>query len=229
MGAAHDLVLRDVLCPGGRIADISIRDGVISHVGSSPGGSDEIRCNGMIVIPAGVDMHVHMRDGNQRAKEDWKSGSMSAIAGGVTVVVDQPNTQPPLENGRLLDSRINLAREESLCSFSINGAVTPASDIGGLWLSGAMAFGEIFAAPSSYGDALPSTTLAEALETIGSLGSMATIHAEEPVAGCPEPEDLVSHDRSRPPEGEARAVRRVTGLNRTGCRLHFCHLSTAGA
>ncbi|MDD1718896.1 MAG: dihydroorotase, partial [Methanoregulaceae archaeon] len=40
---------------------------------------------------------------------------------------------------------------------------------------------------------------------------------------------LVSHDRSRPPEGEARAVRRVTGLNRTGCRLHFCHLSTAGA
>ena len=63
------------------------------HVRAS---AEYLDCTGLLVLPAAIDMHVHMRGGSQSAKEDWKSGSMSALAGGVTVVVDQPNTVPPI-------------------------------------------------------------------------------------------------------------------------------------
>jgi dihydroorotase len=227
MGDRCDLVLRDVLCPGGTIADISIAGGVVRHVGGARSSAERIQCSGKIVIPAGIDMHVHMRDGSQRAKEDWRTGSMSALAGGVTIVVDQPNTVPPIESAQQLAGRVGLAKAESLCGFAINGAVTEGSDVDGLWRAGAMAFGEIFSSPSSYGEAVGEPRLSEAFDKCRSLGAMATIHAEDPLGM--DAADLAVHNRNRPAAGEARAVNRVSRLNNARCRLHFCHLSTASA
>jgi dihydroorotase len=84
-----------------------------------------------------------MRGGIQSAKEDWRSGSCSALAGGVTVVVDQPNTVPPLTDPQVFSARVREAASHSLCSFAINGGVTKDADLEGLWESGAMLF-EIF-------------------------------------------------------------------------------------
>lgn len=226
MGAC-DLVLRDVAIPGGRRADLSIRDGLVVHVGEGLPGGRVISCRDRIVVPAGIDMHVHMRDGTQAAKEDWRSGTMSAVAGGVTVVVDQPNTVPPLETGQLVADRVRLALDKAVCGFAVNGAVTGRADLGGLWESGVMAFGEIFAASSSYGGTVSRDTLAASFARISTTGALATVHAEEPDASAPS--DLRSHDRSRPASGEIRAVRQVSRLNTAGARLHFCHLSAAGS
>jgi dihydroorotase len=93
--------------------------------------------------------------GAQGHKEDWESGSMSALAGGVTVVVDQPNTIPPITSAETFRSRVTEARQTSRTGFAVNGGVEEKNDLFGLWQEGAMAFGEIFAAPSSYADALP--------------------------------------------------------------------------
>ncbi|MFZ0182202.1 MAG: dihydroorotase, partial [Methanoregula sp.] len=90
------LVLANVQLPEGRRADITIRDGRVVHAGAGGVADQRIDCTGLFVLPAAVDVHVHMRGGIQSAKEDWKTGSASALAGGVTVVVDQPNTLPPL-------------------------------------------------------------------------------------------------------------------------------------
>ena len=56
-----------------------------------------IECRNRLCVPAAIDVHVHMRDGPQAAKEDWATGSQSAVAGGVAAVVDQPNTVPAME------------------------------------------------------------------------------------------------------------------------------------
>ncbi len=169
-------------------------------------------------------MHVHMRGGPQSAKEDWASGSRSALAGGVTVVVDQPNTLPPITTPDAFRARVLEAKSQSLCSFAINSGVTSGTPVRAMWSSGAMAFGETFFAPSSYGRAISGQELSAALREIQSCSALATIHAEEIEDG--EDRDLVSHDRTRSAAGELRAVELVSKCNTAGCRLHFCHMST---
>ena len=227
MQSRISLVLRNVTLAGGRVADIAVRDGLVSHAGAGGPADRTIDCTGLFVLPAAVDMHVHMRGGSQSAKEDWGSGSRSALAGGVTVVVDQPNTVPPINTPDALRARVSEAKSQSLCSFAINSSVTPGTPVRAMWSAGAMAFGEAFFAPSSYGGAISGRELSAALREIRSCGALATIHAEEIAGG--DDGDLVSHDRVRPGAGEVRAVESVRACNTTGCRLHFCHMSTAAS
>ena len=224
MAPPPTLVLQNVTLPSGRVADISFASGKVSHVGAYKGSAEKCDCRGCFVIPAAVDMHVHMRGGVQSAKEDWASGSMSAIAGGVTVVVDQPNTIPPITTPHALADRVQDAKSHSYCNFAINSGVTPDTPLESLWDAGAMAFGEIFHAPSSYGDAIDGVALEAAFDRIQKLGGLATIHAER-IGSSPDT-DLVSHGLVRPALGEAEAVHTVQFLNRSECRLHFCHMSS---
>ena len=227
MDLPPSLVLANVTLPTGRVADISLAGGRVIHTGAGRPGGEYIDCTGLLVLPGAIDMHVHMRGGCQAAKEDWKSGSMSALAGGVTVVVDQPNTLPPLTTPRLLHDRVRDAERHSLCNFAINSSVTPQTPLERMWEAGALAFGEIFFAPSSYGEGISDELFHEALRRIHSMNGLATIHAER-VNDVPDT-DLLSHSRARSPENERMAVEAVGGLNTDGCRIHFCHLSTKGA
>ena len=90
-----------------------------------------------------------------------------------------------------------------------------------------MAFGETFAAPSSYGEGLDAETLKGLFSRIHALGGLVTVHAEE-VSGQ-APATLAEHDSARSGAGEARAVREVCALAPTDMGLHFCHLSTAAS
>jgi dihydroorotase len=169
-------------------------------------------------------MHVHMRGGTQSEKEDWKSGSMSAIAGGVTTIVDQPNTIPPVSQPDIFYQRVREARENSHCNFAINSACTPDTPLEAMAEAGVLAFGEMFFAPSSYGDAIGDSALKEILRRVHTIGGLVTVHAEK-VTTAPDTH-LVSHDLVRSAEGELQAVESVRRLNTDGCRLHFCHIST---
>ncbi len=223
----YDLALCDVEFPDGRRADIGFKSGRIVHIGAVERSDEVVRCHGMLLLPAATDMHVHMRGGSQVKKEDWQSGTRSAIAGGVTLVVDQPNTVPPLTTQLRLENRVNEAISEACCGFAINAGVTPGADLISLWSAGAMAFGELFAGPSSYGETLSSDELSKAFQIIRNVNGLATIHAEE--VGTSQPDTLVAHNDNRGDQGEAAAVRKVCQLNSTGCHLHFCHLSTTAA
>jgi dihydroorotase len=221
------LVLKNVTLPDGRVKDISIGDGIVSHFGAGLARENAIDCTGYLVLPGATDIHVHMRGGSQSVKEDWRSGSQSAIAGGVTLVVDQPNTVPPLTTPERFAGRVQEARAHSACHFAINSAVTADTDLKAMWAAGAMNFGETFFGSSSYGETLSEPALGLALSRIRTLGGLATIHAEK-IAPLPE-NDLAGHARARTPQGEIKAIRAVLRRNDTGCRLHFCHLSTAAA
>ncbi len=223
MESSPSLLLRNVSLPDGRVADVTISGGTVRHIGAGAGADRVIDCTGLFVIPAATDMHVHMRGGPQSSKEDWESGSKSALAGGVTLVVDQPNTIPPVITPETLRARVFEAKENSFCHFAINSGVTRDTPLQALWSAGAMAFGEVFFAPSSYGEAVTHQELRTALDHIHSFGGLATIHAEEVGAGTDA--TLESHARIRSPEGELRAVRAVLQANTAGCRLHFCHMS----
>jgi dihydroorotase len=222
-GLHGDLLLKNVLLPGGRVADVLLHDGTVAHVGAGGRCDETLDCTGHLVLPGALDMHVHMRGGEQRYKEDWGSGTRSAIAGGVTLVVDQPNLIPPLTSAALLESRVREAGREALCQYAVNAGVMPGAELESMWGAGALAFGETFAAPSSYGDAVGDAVLADALRRIARLGALITVHAEEVHPG--DDDSLAVHNERRPGAGEARQVAAVAAMCPPGTRIHFCHLS----
>ncbi|HJJ89040.1 MAG TPA: dihydroorotase [Methanocorpusculum sp.] len=222
-----DLVLKSATLPNGRVADISISEGVIMHIGSSSSAEQVINCHNHLCVPAAMDAHVHMRDGTQARKEDWATGSQAAVAGGVAAVVDQPNTVPPIETVESFIKRVKYAKEKSFCHFAINGGVTKTADLPGMYYAGALAFGEMFVAHSSYSSAITPDFIRSALTTISNLGALTTVHAEE--VRPQEVHTLAEHATSRPISGEASAVEMMNSIAPIGARLHFCHMSGAAS
>ena len=93
------------------------------------------------MLPGFIDSHVHFRDPGPNYKEDWASGSIAAAAGGVTTVVDQPNTDPRTLDARSFELKLDLAKHRSVVDFCINGAPERIEE---LKKAGALALGEIF-------------------------------------------------------------------------------------
>src|SRR6202521_3330330 len=101
---ARDLVIAGgpVYTPEGpREADIHVSDGVSTSVdrhGSRPSGPLVVDARGMYVLPGAIDVHVHSRDPGFPEKEDFGTLTAAAAAGGVTTVIDMPNTVPGVDS-----------------------------------------------------------------------------------------------------------------------------------
>ncbi|MCS6936515.1 MAG: dihydroorotase family protein [Candidatus Bipolaricaulota bacterium] len=84
-----------------RKTDIAF-DEKIRAIGSNLSGDEQIDCSGRLILPGGIDVHVHARDLNQSHKEDWASLGRAAVSGGVTTVCAMPNTDPPLDRPEIV-------------------------------------------------------------------------------------------------------------------------------
>ena len=65
---------------------------------------------GLIVAPGLIDIHTHLREPGQEAKEDFHSGTQAAAAGGFTRVVTMANTNPVVENAALVRGLLKASR-----------------------------------------------------------------------------------------------------------------------
>ena len=129
--------------------DILIEDGRIAAVGDGLSGADEvIDVAGKTVIPGIIDMHVHLREPGFEGKEGIASGSLAAVAGGVTQVCCMPNTDPVCDNAVVVSYIINRAKEVDLCKVRPIGAITRGeqgeslADIGKMAKAGAVALSD---------------------------------------------------------------------------------------
>ena len=85
-----------------------IEDGMITKIGKEPQlpqADKSLNLNGQLVIPGIIDAHVHLRDFQLAYKETFLSGTRAAAMGGVTTVLDMPNTKPPTINSILLQEK----------------------------------------------------------------------------------------------------------------------------
>lgn len=78
-----------------------------------------IDIKGKIVIPGLIDSHVHFREPGLEHKEDFLSGSVAAAKGGITAVLDMPNTTPPTITAKLLEEKRKLA-EKSIVNYGFH-------------------------------------------------------------------------------------------------------------
>jgi dihydroorotase len=75
------------------------------------GDHDTIDCYGNVVIPGLIDVHVHFREPGMEHKEDFLTGSYAASAGGITTILDMPNTKPPTFTIEALEQKRELAKK----------------------------------------------------------------------------------------------------------------------
>nr|MBC8414829.1 amidohydrolase family protein [Candidatus Cloacimonadota bacterium] len=98
------------------LKDILIDDDkIVEVIPCSQADFDQtIDIKGNLVIPGVIDPHVHVRDLQQAYKEDWKTASMAALAGGVTTIFDMPNTIPATINLENLNIKREAAKKASV-------------------------------------------------------------------------------------------------------------------
>ncbi len=156
----------------------------------------------MIRVPGLLDPHVHLRDPGGEHKEDFDSGTASALAGGFTGVLAMPNTLPPLVDDLTLSTALAAARVKARCDY-------------GLFLGGG-------AENPSYAAALAPRTCGLKLyldQTYGPLrlDDLATLHAH--VRSWPAGRPLAAH-------AEGRSLAAVLFLAAVvGRPIHICHVS----
>jgi len=107
---------------------IAVDDGKIVAIGKEPNlprGDLIVKAYGRLVIPGLIDAHVHFRDPGFTHKEDFITGSLAAAMGGVTTIIDEPNTKPSTINLDFLDQKIEMANEKSYVDYSFSFGLTP--------------------------------------------------------------------------------------------------------
>ncbi len=233
---ALDLVIKNgkVVTPFNVMkASIGISDGKIVWLGEnsvSPSAEQTIDAEGKHVIPGCIDVHVHFREPLRPDKEDWSTGSKSAICGGVTTVLDMPESVEPTVEG--LNKKLDSARSKSVVDFGLYGRPTTPESVEALSKAGVIAFKILL----GYEQFIPDDgTFFHLLKAIGETYLPAAVHAEDinivkslqdrlPKEGR---RDIEAHELSRPTFVEEAAISKSLILARAAeCRLHIAHVST---
>src|SRR6059036_2386270 len=115
----------------GRIesAAIGIEDGTIVAIRKQLRGDPVYRYSDALILPGGVDVHVHFREPGMTSKDDFVSGTESAAVGGVTTVVDMPNTRPPARDGERLREKLRAVSRSANVDFGLYGGPASAADV----------------------------------------------------------------------------------------------------
>ena len=73
---------------------------------------------GCYILPGIIDTHVHFRDPGFPEKADFATESRAALAGGVTSVIDMPNTNPQTTTLELLEGKEAIAAKKSAVNYA---------------------------------------------------------------------------------------------------------------
>ena len=217
--------------------DIRFENGVITEVAPeiSADGSEELDCRGAYVVPGFVDLHVHLRDPGQTAKETLATGTAAAAAGGYTAVAPMPNTTPATDSAEKIAALLARAKDECrvkllpITAVTIGQEGTTMADLAAAKAAGAVAMSE------DGKSVMDITVYREALREAAKLGLPMFAHCEDKnlVAGGVLNEGVASKKLGLP--GITDAVENVITARdlilagETGCHVHLCHVSTAFA
>lgn len=225
----YDLVLEGRAFVNGALAntEIAISDGKIVKVGRSVSGGDKRKSfgGGMIILPGFTDPHVHFRDPGMTHKEDFSTGTMSALFGGVTCVLDMPNTKPPAADVRSLMEKRSAVRGRANTDYGLFAAVTPGCNAA---LLAPMVCGFKLFMGSTTGNILMNddAEIASVMGGIAATGKCMSVHAEDDSMILRNPESCCrDHLRNRPAAAEHNAIRRLSAFKNV--KINICHNTNA--
>ena len=168
---------------------------------------------GLVILPGMVDIHVHMRDFDYSYKEDFYTGTSAAAAGGVSVVVDMPNTKPKTNSLGMLWYRDCVASINSVVDYGLYyGVPTKLDELEGYEET---AVGMKFFPEDMEID----RDILSGILRYNARGNILSVfHPEDP--------HFVKNG-FRPPEAEVKAAVDIARLSvRLGFKAHLTHVST---
>ena len=216
------------------VADVLVKDGKIAAIGQnlSADGADVYDATGLVVAPGLIDMHTHLREPGQEAKEDFYSGTQAAAAGGFTRVATMANTTPVVDNAALVRGLRKLAELTGVVKVEFMGAVSKGlkgkelAEMGDMAEAGVVGF-------SDDGHYVESAAfMRRALEYSSMFNKPVIDHAEEVTLTCEGHmhEGFVAYEmgvKGRPAVAEDMAVARDLLLaEMTGGHIHIAHVSS---
>ncbi len=179
-----------------------------------------IDATGKWVVPGLIDLHVHFREPGFEHKEDIQSGCKAAAKGGFTTVCCMPNTKPAVDCREIVELINSKTAEANGVEVLAVGAITKSQSGGEL-----ADFAEMLSA-KPYGicaisedgkSVMNAKVMNEAMKVAKELNLSIYSHAEDENMGT----DAVSE--------EIIVARDILLAKNTGCKLHFCHISTKGS
>jgi dihydroorotase len=203
---------------------ITVEDGAITRI--EPAGSSRL-----LVAPAFVDPHVHLRTPGREDEETLRSGTEAAAAGGYCAILAMPNTEPVVDSAAVLGALVERAREEAVVPIGFMAAISKGqrgeelSEMAELAASGAAAFTDDGRPVVSAG------MMRRALQYSSLAGCPVAVHCEEPELsrGGHAHEGEVAAELglgAYPSAAESLMVERDLALAQAeGRPLHLMHLS----
>ena len=211
---------------------VGIADGRITKIAKTLVGDEHRDYGDRLILPGGVDLHVHFREPGMTDAEDFFSGTMAAAIGGVTTVFDMPNTDPPVAGRSAYEDKLRLVRRKANVDFGLYGALRSPRDAKTLAALGAP--GKLYMAHSSGNlEVTDAGAQRDILASVAESGTLAVVHAEDAARITAKPATtLKGHDESRPSAAEASAIRilrdAAVSLPRLP-RVHIAHVTSRAA
>ena len=222
------------------IQDIAIVDGLIEAIGGElPAGDEETNGEGLHILPAVIDIHVHFNEPGRTEWEGAATGSRAAAAGGAAAYFDMPlNSTPCTVNAFEFNRKRTALEASSITDFALWGGLVPSSldhmeelvECGVIGFKAFMCDSGLPEFPhADYG------TLKKGLIQAAKLGVPIAVHAENHDLTCRLSKEFKSQGRtsirdfleSRPVAAEVDAIVQAAELaGEAGAKLHIVHVSS---
>jgi dihydropyrimidinase len=245
-----DLVVRggNVLTPGHQeVADVGVSDGRIAQIGGPMTGEDELDATGLLVLPGGIDAHVHLvsaalaeatrQDGPVWVDDFW-TGSLAAFAGGITTVGNMTFPLPGESMTAAIAREVTGAAPEAAVDWFLHPVLAELTDSTEAEIAALAADGhtsiKVFLTDTHFTARTPA--LAHAIAAAGRAGSLTLMHCEDAEMLARTGQELIESGRgavrhfpdSRPIDAEVAAIEKAIGLVReTRAPVYVVHLSSA--
>jgi dihydroorotase len=166
----------------GASLEVRVDDGTIVDVAERVDANEHrvVEADGLVLAPAFVDPHVHLRTPGREDEETVASGTAAAAAGGYCAILAMPNTDPVVDSAATLGALVETARGEAVVPVGFLAAITRGqqgeelTEMGELADTGAVAFSD---------DGIPVASaglMRRALQYASSTGRSLALHCEEP-------------------------------------------------
>jgi dihydroorotase len=219
------------------IKDIFVEDGIVKEISNNIQKKVDkiIDANEKWVVPGLIDVHVHLREPGFEYKETIASGARSAAKGGFTTICAMPNTNPVVDN-EIIVEYINLkAEKEADINVLPIGAITKGQKGEELANIGKMKEAGICAISEDGRSVMNASLLKKAMTYAKMFDLPVLSHCEDDTlagSGCMNAGETATilGLKGIPSESEDVIVSRDIILSeKTGVKLHLCHISTEGS
>jgi dihydroorotase (multifunctional complex type) len=177
-----DLVIAGgtVVTPQGRRRGNVVVDGgrILGVVAQQPSARRTVDATGLLVMPGGVDTHVHLMDPGSPDREDFPSGTSAAAVSGVTTILEHTHGSPVRTVGDLKEKAAYLDGRSHV-DFGLAAHAWPGlTDVHALWAAGA-AFFKVFTCTTHGVPGHSAAALKSHLEATALAGAVSLLHCED--------------------------------------------------